>query len=130
MKICNNQHQKPRLLKTTGASLFAKPMQGCAIDKRLLHTYLIDHYNPSVKITTNVLISLMLHVMFWWDLQFKGNSVQQIFTKLLIDNFIYSRNFLKEFAEELFISLRFIGDISPGVSTNGSCLIKQQNPVL
>ena len=50
---------------------------------RLLHTYIIGYYNPSVRI-----IDLVFHITYvvgvnlihmWRDLQFKADSERQIF---------------------------------------------------
>ena len=50
-----------------------------------LHTYIIGHYNPSVRI-----IDLVSHITYvvcvnfihkWWDLQFKFDSERQIFLR-------------------------------------------------
>ena len=48
-----------------------------------IYTYIIGHYNPSVRIidlvskTTNVVCINFIHK--WWDLQFKVDSERKIF---------------------------------------------------
>ena len=66
------------------------------------HTYIIGHYNPSVKIIDLVFPLLMLCVNFihkWQDLQFKVYSEQQIFWETFHGNFIYSQSFCQKSAD-------------------------------
>ena len=66
-------------------------------------TYIIGHYNPSVRI-----IDLVSHTIYvvcvnfihkWRDLQFKVDSERQIFWETFHGNFIYSRSFCQKSAE-------------------------------
>ena len=54
----------------------------------------------------------LIFILEWQDLQFKGDSEQQIFEKLFMTIFIYSSEFLpeicrKEVSEEIFSYFRF-----------------------
>ena len=69
----------------------------------VIHTYIIGHYNPSVRI-----IDLVSHTTYavcvnfihkWRDLEFKVDSEQQIFWETLHGNFIYSQSFCQKSAE-------------------------------
>ena len=68
-----------------------------------LHTYIIGHFNPSVRIidlvshTTNVVCANFIHK--WWDLQFTVDSERQIFWETFHGNFIYSQSFCQKSAE-------------------------------
>ena len=62
-----------------------------------IHTYIIGHYNTSVRI-----IDLVSHITYvvsvnfihkWRDLQFKVDSERQIFWETFHGNFIYSQSF-------------------------------------
>ena len=62
-----------------------------------IHTYIIDHYNPSVSI-----IDLFYHATYvvcvnfihkWLDLQLKVDSKRQIFRETFHGHFIYSQSF-------------------------------------
>ena len=70
---------------------------------KILHTYIIGHYNPSVSIidlvshTTYVVCVNFIHK--WRDLQFKVDSERQIFWETFHGNFIYSQSFCKKSAE-------------------------------
>ena len=65
-----------------------------------LLTYLIGHYNPSVRIIA--LVSHTTYVMCvnsmlkWWDLQFKVDSERQIFWETFHGNFYLLSEFLTE----------------------------------
>ena len=68
------------------------------------HTYIIGHYNPSVRIiylvshTTYVVCVNFIHK--WRDLQFKVDSERQIlFWETFHGNFIYSQSFFQKSAE-------------------------------
>ena len=66
-------------------------------------TYIIGHYNPSVRIidlvshTTYVVCVNFIHK--WRDLQFKVDSERQIFWETFHSNFIYSQSFCQKSAE-------------------------------
>ena len=68
-----------------------------------IHTYIIGHYNPSVRITEKV--SHTTHVVCvnfireWLDLQFNIDSERQIFEKLFHGRFIYSQSFCQKSTE-------------------------------
>ena len=68
-----------------------------------IHTYIIGHYNPSVRIvglvshTTYVVCVNFIHKRR--DLQFKVDFEQQIFEKLFMAIFIYSQSFCQKSAE-------------------------------
>ena len=71
--------------------------------KVYIHTYIIGHYNPSVRI-----IDLASHTIYvvcinithkWRDLQFKVDSERQIFCEIFHGNFIYSQSFCQKSAE-------------------------------
>ena len=68
------------------------------------HTYIIDHYNPSVRISD--LVSYTTYVVCvnfiqeWRDLQFKVDSKRQIFWETFLRQFlftlrVFARNLLK-----------------------------------
>ena len=69
-----------------------------------IHTYIIGHYNPSVRIidlvshTTYVVCVNFIHK--WRDLQFKVDSERQIFWETFYGNFIYSQEFLPKICWE------------------------------
>ena len=56
-----------------------------------IHTYIIGHYNPSVRIidqASHITYVVCVHFIHkWWNLQFKVESERQIFEKLLHSNF-------------------------------------------
>ena len=65
--------------------------------------YIIDHFNPSVRI-----IDLVSHTTYvvcvnfidkWRDLQFKVDSERQIFEKLFMAVLIHTQNFCQKSAE-------------------------------
>ena len=64
------------------------------------NTYIIGHYNPSVRIidlvshTTSVVGANFIHK--WRDLQFKLGYERQIFEQLFMANFIYFSDVLPE----------------------------------
>ena len=68
-----------------------------------IHTYIIGHYNPSVRIIG--LVSHTTHVMCvnfmreWRNIQFNVDSERQILEKLFHGNFIYSQSFCQKSAE-------------------------------
>ena len=68
-----------------------------------LHTYIIGHYNPSVRI-----IELVSHTTYvvcvnfthnWQDLQSKVDSKRQISWESFHGNFIYSQSYCQKSAE-------------------------------
>ena len=68
-----------------------------------MHTYIIGHYNPSVRI-----IDLVSHITYvacvnffiykWRNLQFKVDSERQISRATFHGNFIYSQSFYQKSA--------------------------------
>ena len=96
-----------------------------------IHTYIIGHYKPSVRI-----LDLVSHttytvcVKFIYkkrDLQFELDSERQIFEKHFLGRFIYSQNFCQKSAESkspkkyFFIHISFcylIWDTNPGFTSN------------
>ena len=62
-------------------------------------SFIIGLYNPSVRITSQLLTPLMscalIFIHEWLDLQFKVDSERQIFEKLFHGNFIFLRVFAK-----------------------------------
>ena len=65
-----------------------------------IHTYVIGHYNPSVRIID--LVSLDVCVNFihkWRDVQFKIDSERQIFWEPFHGNYIFSQSFCQKSAE-------------------------------
>ena len=76
-----------------------------------LHTYIIAHYNPSVRIID--LISHTTYVMCVnfkqqrCDLQIKVNSERQIFEKLFIAIFIYSHSFYQKSVKKYLLYFVF-----------------------
>ena len=89
------------------------------------YTYIINHYNPSVRIidlvshTTNVVCVNFIHK--WRDLLFKVDSEQQIFWETFHDNFIYSQSFCQKSAErkspKKYFSY-FVFDVWPGLCSS------------
>ena len=81
-------------------------------------TYIISHYNPSVRVID--LVSRIIYIVCdnfidrWRDLQFKVDSERQIFWETFHGNFIYSE-FLPEIAEEILFVFYF--DVWPGTRT-------------
>ena len=73
------------------------------IGSQIQHTYIIGHYNPSVRIID--LVSHIIYVVYvnfihkWRDLRFKVDSKRQIFWKTFHGSFIYSQSFCHESAE-------------------------------
>ena len=55
-----------------------------------IQTYIIDHFKPSVRITTQLLKPLMLYA-----LQFKVDAERQTFEKLFMAIFFIARNLLR-----------------------------------
>ena len=90
-----------------------------------IHTYIIGHYNPSVRI-----IDLVSHttyvvcVVLWRDLQFKVDSERQIFWEIFHGNFNYSQSFCQKSAERKSPKKYFLyfvlmsGLANPGFSSN------------
>ena len=68
------------------------------IQLHTIDTYIIGHYNPSVRIIElafRTTCGVCVHFIYKWrDLQFKVDSERQIH-----DNFIYSQNFCQKSAE-------------------------------
>ena len=95
-----------------------------------MHTYIIGHYNPSVRIidlvshTTYIVCVNFIHK--WWDLQFKVDFERQIFWETFHCNFIYSQSFCQKSAErkspkKYFFRISFwclVWDLNPGFSSN------------
>ena len=93
-----------------------------------IHTYIIGHYNPSVRIidlvshTTYVVCVNFIHKLR--DLQFKVDSERQIFWETFHGNFIYSQSFCQISTERgnrrrntFRISFRCLAwDTNPGFS--------------
>ena len=68
-----------------------------------MNTYIIGHYNPSVRIidlvsrtTYNIMCVNFIHK--WWNLQFKVDSERQIFWETFRGNFLFT---LRVFARNL-----------------------------
>ena len=67
------------------------------------HTYIIDYYNPSVRIFD--LVYHTIHVMCisftdkWRDQRFKVDSEQETFLEIIHDNFVYSQSFCHKSAD-------------------------------
>ena len=77
-----------------------------------IHTCIIGHYNPSVRV-----INLVSHTTYvvcvnfiykWRDLQFKVDSELQIFWETCNDNFIYTQSSCKKSAERKSIKKYFL----------------------
>ena len=95
----------------------------------VIHTYIIGHYNPSVRIidrvshTTYVVCVNFIHK--WRQLQFKGDSERQIFRETFHGNFyLLPSEFLpeicwEEISEEILFVLRF--SVWPGTRTTETC---------
>ena len=97
-----------------------------------LYTYIIDHYNPSVRI-----IDLVSHITYvvcvnfihkWRDLQFKVDSERQIFWETFHGNFYLLSDILPEIcwaeiAEEILFIFYF--DVWTGAWTLAFRLISQ-----
>ena len=72
-------------------------------NNKYIQTYIIAHYNPSVRIidlvshTTYVVCVNFIHN--WRDLQFKVDSERQIFWETFHGNFIYFQSFCQKSAE-------------------------------
>ena len=71
-----------------------------------VHTYIIGHYKPSVRIIdlvshTTYVVCVNLYTFVWRDLLFKVDSEGQIFffEKLFMANFVYSQSFCQISAE-------------------------------
>ena len=95
--------------------------------EKCLHTYIIGHYNPSVRI-----IDLVSHTTYvvcvnfiqkWSDLQFKDDCERQIFWETVHVNFYFLSE--EEIAEEILFVFRF--DVWPGTRTLAFCLINQHS---
>ena len=97
-----------------------------------IHTYIVGHYNPSVRIfdlvshTTYVVCVNFIHK--WRDLQFKVDSERQIFLRNFPWQFYLLSVFLpeicwEEIAEEILFVFRF--DVWPGTRTLAFRLISQ-----
>ena len=78
-----------------------------------LHTYIIDHYKPSVRIidlvshTTYVMCVNFIHK--WRYLQFKVDSERQIFWETFHDNFNLLSEFFPEICrEEIAVGILFV----------------------
>ena len=75
-----------------------KKQKYCKAQTILLHKYISDHYNHSVRITSWLVAELMLFVNFirYW---FKVDIEQQIFWETFHGGFIYSLSFFQKSAE-------------------------------
>ena len=66
-----------------------------------LHTYIIGHYNPLVRIidlvSHNTYVVCVSFIHKWRDLQFKVDSEQQIFLRKFSWQFYLLAEFLPEF---------------------------------
>ena len=88
-----------------------------------IHTYIIDHYNPSDRIidlvsyTTYVVCVNFIHK--WRALQFKVDTERQIFWETFHGNFIYSQSVCQKSAEKIVeeILFAFCFDVWPGAGT-------------
>ena len=100
--------------------------------KCFLHTNIIGHYNPSVRITglvshtTYVVCVNFIHK--WRDLQFKIDSERKIFWETFLWQFYLLSEFLPEIcweqiAQEILFVFRF--DVWPGTLTLAFRLISQ-----
>ena len=67
-----------------------------------IHTYIIGHYNPSVRIidlvSHTIYVVCVIFIHKWWDLQLNVDSERQIFKKLFHGTFIYSHSFCQKSA--------------------------------
>ena len=99
----------------------------------LCSTYVIGHYNPSVRIInlvshTTYVVGCVNFIHKWQDLQFKVDSERQIFWETFNGNFIYSLSFCQKSAERespkkyFFV---FCFDVWPGTRTLALRLISQ-----
>ena len=83
--------------------LFMTILFALKVFARNLHTYIIGHYNPSVRIID--LVSYTTYVVCvnfiykWRDLQFKVDSEWQIFIEFFHGNFFY---LLSDFWPEIY----------------------------
>ena len=89
------------ILRLSFAEEISQPMLSVK-NSTYIHTYIIGHYNPLVSIITQFLTLLILCAFIfihkWWHLQFKADSVREIFEKLfivLLIIHIFSRNLLR-----------------------------------
>ena len=86
-----------------------------------IHTYIIGHYNPSVGITTQLLIPLMLCALILYmsvqHLQFKVDSERQIFEKffmaILFSLRVFARNLLRLSCRRIIFIFSF--ELGPNV---------------
>ena len=87
-----------------------------------IHTYLIGHYKPSVRITTEPLtphtryLCLTILYMSVDDYSLKSTPNDRFFEKLFYENFIYFQNFNQKTAEskspmKYFFIFRLVGDV-------------------
>ena len=67
-------------------------------------TYIINQYNPPIRIIAQLLTTLKLCTLIfiseWRDLEFSVDFERLIFEKLLHGSFIYSQSFYQKFVEE------------------------------
>ena len=98
----------------------------------LAHTYIIGHYNPSVRIidlvshTTYVVCGNFIHK--WRDLQFKVDTDLQNFWQTFHGKFINTQCFCKKSAERIFSKKSLFSILfwclaccsNPGFTTNKS----------
>ena len=120
-----------------GAFCFGVYLSNLTLSFSPVHTYIIGHYNPSVRI-----IDLVSHATYvvcvnfihqWRDLQFKVDSERQIFWETFHRNFYLLSEFLpeicwEEIAEEILFIFRF--DVWPGARTLAFHLISQHTTYL
>ena len=92
-----------------------------------IHTYIIGHYNPSIRIidlvshSTYVVCVNFIHK--WRDLQFKVDFKRQIFWETFRDNFIFTfrvfaRNLLRGNRRRNIMRILFWWGSNPGLSSN------------
>ena len=92
-----------------------------------LHTYIISHYNNSVRII--VLVSHTTYVLWvnfiykWRDLPFKVVSERQIFWEAFHGNFIYSESFCQKSALSVLLFFFFFFVFSYKRQQMKSCFI-------
>ena len=101
--------------------------------KNYIHTYIIGHYNPSVRIidlvshTTYVVCVNFIH-KWRWTYSLKSTPNDRFFWETFHDNFINFSEFLpeicwEEIAEEILLVFRL--DVGPGTRTLAFQLISQ-----
>ena len=73
-----------------------------------MHTHIIDHYNPSVRIidlvSHNTYVVCVNFIYKWWDIQFKFDSERQIFCETFHGSFTLLSEFLPEIFREFGVT--------------------------